>query len=150
MNQPEPVGVHRRPRPATAPRTAERSFPGQIDQIAHARRWLTSLLGPEHAAADDAVLLLSEVFTNSCLHSRSGAPGGRVRVEVAITARHVRVEVTDAGGPRLPRRSDGHDPDAESERGLWLLDMLAKDWDWRLREDGALCVRYLVEAGGCP
>jgi anti-sigma regulatory factor (Ser/Thr protein kinase) len=52
--------------------TAERAFHGTKDSIAKARAWLRTWLEkfavPE-AAAEDAVLVLSELTTNAALHS---------------------------------------------------------------------------------
>jgi anti-sigma regulatory factor (Ser/Thr protein kinase) len=90
------------------------------------------VLGPGHPCGDVAVLLASELFGNSVLHSGSGFPGGTVTVAVVAEDGIVRVEVTDRGGPGVPRlRSAGGD--AEGGRGLELVATLAAGWGWRRR-----------------
>jgi hypothetical protein len=59
-------------------------------------------LGESHPAADVAVLLASELVTNSVRHSGSAVPGGVVTVTVAVGGGGVRVEVTDRSGDGAP------------------------------------------------
>ena len=54
-----------------------------------------------------AVLLVSEVFSNSVRHSGSGAPGETVTVAVISEDGTVRVEVTDRAGPGTPELRPG-------------------------------------------
>jgi anti-sigma regulatory factor (Ser/Thr protein kinase) len=70
---------------------------------ARAARAFSEMLGLGHPCGDVAVLLVSEVFSNSVRHSGSGAPGERVTVAVIAGDRTVRVEVTDRAD--LGRRS---------------------------------------------
>ena len=78
--------------------------------------------GGRRLDADVALLLYSELVTNSVRHSGSAVPGGVVTVTVAAAATGiVRVEVTDRigdGVPVLP--SAPADGEAEGSRGLWL------------------------------
>ena len=60
------------------------------------------VLGPGHPCGDVAVLLVSEIFSNSVRHSGSGAPGETVTVAVRAWDSAVRVEVTDRSGPGVP------------------------------------------------
>jgi anti-sigma regulatory factor (Ser/Thr protein kinase) len=79
----------------------------------------------QHPCGDDAVLLVSELFSNSVRHSGSGAEGETVTVVV-------RVEVTDRGGRGAPQlRACGGE--AEGGRGLGLVAGLAARWGWRRR-----------------
>jgi anti-sigma regulatory factor (Ser/Thr protein kinase) len=79
-----------------------------------------------------AVLLVSEIFSNSVRHSRSGASGETVTVAVIAGDGIVRVEVTDRAGPGTPElRPAGRD--AEGGRGLQLVAGLAARWGWRRR-----------------
>jgi anti-sigma regulatory factor (Ser/Thr protein kinase) len=91
-----------------------------------------AVLGPGHPCGDDAVLLASELFTNSLRHSSSGLPGETVTVTVSARTGAVRVEVADRSGPGVPElRPAG--ADAEDGRGLGLVAGLAARWGWRRR-----------------
>ncbi|MEO3785777.1 ATP-binding protein [Actinocorallia sp. B10E7] len=127
----------------TVPRAAA-AFPGTPDQAATVRRWFTAWLGAEHPAADTAALLLSEVFSNACLHSRSAEPGGTVDVVAEVAGRIVSVEVTDGGGGPESLTADAPPNDAENGRGLWLLDLLSKEWGSAPLPDGRFRVHYTV------
>jgi anti-sigma regulatory factor (Ser/Thr protein kinase) len=67
-----------------------------------------------------------ELFGNSVRHSGSGAPGQKAAGGV------VRVQVTDRGGPGVPRLQ-ACGSDAEDGRGLGLVAGLAARWGWRRR-----------------
>jgi anti-sigma regulatory factor (Ser/Thr protein kinase) len=70
--------------------------------VGEARRWLTGRLGAAHPADADALLLLSEAFTNSVLHGT----GSKVEVSAFAEPGVVRVEVVDEGGGTLPHYVD--------------------------------------------
>lgn len=104
-----------------------RVFVAVPEQVRHARRWLQGVLGD---GCDEAVECLSEIFTNSVLHSASGAVQGPVPVTVLEAGPRVRVEVRDAGGRTEPRLLS---PDEETPygRGLCLVDALTGGrWGW--------------------
>ena len=85
-------------------RTWSRTFPGRPDQIRHARQCLAPILD-SCPVADDAILCLSELATNSVIHSDSRKPGGTFTVRAEIRdGEYVRLEVRDGGGPWLERR----------------------------------------------
>ncbi|GAB7104111.1 hypothetical protein JCM4814A_24250 [Streptomyces phaeofaciens JCM 4814] len=98
------------PRPA-AVREARAQVRGQLE------RWG---LGERDDLVDTAELLVSELATNAVLHSASRfrltlfAAHGTLRCEVADTGRHP-PELREAG-------------DAESGRGMFLVDALARGW----------------------
>ena len=75
---------------------------GRAERARAARAFVSEVLGPGHPCGDVAVLLVSEVFSNSVRHSGSGAPGETVTVAVIAGDRTVRVEVTDRAGPGTP------------------------------------------------
>ncbi|GAA2720880.1 ATP-binding protein [Actinocorallia aurantiaca] len=127
----------------TVPRAAA-VFPGAPDQAAGVRRWFTGWLGDGHPAADAGVLLLSEVFSNACLHSRSAESGGTVDVVAEVAGRTVRVEVVDGGGGPVSLTAGDPSCDAESGRGLWLLDLLSEEWGSGPLPDGRFRVHYTV------
>jgi len=81
---------------------ASLSVPGRPDQVHAARVFTSEALGDDHPCALVAVLLVSELVTNSVLHSDSRLPGGTVTLTVTGTADLARVEVRDAGGTSVP------------------------------------------------
>lgn len=91
--------------------TWARDFPGTSEQAGRARRFLA------------AILCLSELASNACLHSRSGRPGGCFTVRAELSVQGLRVEVRDDGGPWVwPARPDEHG------RGLLIVASLARAW----------------------
>ena len=103
--------------PATAACT--RSFPGLPESVGAARSWVAGFL-PGSPAADDAVLMTSELVTNAVVHSASGLPGGTFTVSVRAGDGSVRVDVTDQGeAPRRPPAPAG------LGRGLFIVSQLA-------------------------
>jgi len=108
-----------------------RAFPGTAQQVRAARRFVASLLDGS-PFCDDAVIVVSELFTNAVRHTDSGKPGGLVVVQVSRWLLGVRVAVTDQGSGKRPVI---HDPGpcpglAESGHGLYLVGHLAERLDW--------------------
>ena len=99
----------------------------QVENIGRAREFVTAALGASHPCAALVQLIVTELVTNSIVHSRSGRDGGTVTVVLTSSPGRIRVEVTDDGGPELPRRRP-MDFGAESGRGLHLVDALAVAW----------------------
>jgi anti-sigma regulatory factor (Ser/Thr protein kinase) len=105
--------------------TVLHEFPSTPASVGNARHALDDLVGelgdPVHMTA---VLLVSELVTNSVQHSK--APDGTIELLASVTPEHIRVEVRDDG--------EGFDPppvahhDAESGRGLQLVQELADRW----------------------
>lgn len=112
--------------------------------VAEARRWLTGRLGAGHPACDDAVLLLSEAFTNGVRYG--GGP--EITVSVHALDDRIRVEVVDAGGGAVPHYVD--DPSGERGRGLPIMQALAADWGFDRLPDGRLLVRFELRSGYEP
>jgi two-component sensor histidine kinase len=107
----------------TAPLIAwSRAFPAVPQQAREARRFLAEVL--DGRPADDAILCLSELVTNACLHSASAQQGGVLAVRVQLHGAHLRVEVCDEGGPW----AENHREDAQGGRGLLIVDRLASTW----------------------
>jgi two-component sensor histidine kinase len=119
------------------------SFPGRRDQVSRVRE----LVGRQLAgspAADDAVLLASELAANACAHSASGRPGGQfvVRLRGSGSSRGpVYVEVEDQGSSW-----DGFLHQTESPHGLYLLRSLAADCGTRPGASGWI-TWFVVGAG---
>jgi anti-sigma regulatory factor (Ser/Thr protein kinase) len=103
------------------------------EQVRVARAFVARVLGDSHVQADVALLLASELVTNSVRHSGSAVPGGVVTVTVAAVDEAVRVEVTDRSGdgvPVLPSAAAAGS-EAEGSRGLWLVEALAARWGYQ-------------------
>jgi serine/threonine-protein kinase RsbW len=96
------------------------SFPGRHDQVRHARAFVARFLDG-HPAADDAVLLVSELAANACAHSASGRPDGVFMVRAQVSGEGgVYVEVEDQGSSW-----EGTFGEIESPHGLYLLRSLS-------------------------
>jgi serine/threonine-protein kinase RsbW len=108
-----------------------RAFPGTPGQASPARRFVAGLLEGS-SFRDDAVVVLSELFTNAVLHTASGNPGGLVIVQVSRWRQGVRIAVTDQGSPGQPviRDPAGSGEPGESGHGLYLAAHLAGRLDW--------------------
>jgi Histidine kinase-like ATPase domain len=107
--------------PAPPLLTWSRDFPAVPPQAREARLFLAALLGGRRDA-DEAVLCLSELVGNACLHSRSREPGGRFTVRAQLRGEQLRVEVRDGGGPWAQSRY----PDDLHGRGLVIVSRLAR------------------------
>jgi len=92
---------------------------GIPQSVPRARRFVSRTLGPHHPAAAPA--------TNAVMHSDSGRPGGTFAVAVEVSARTVRIEVTDAGGLDQPRVRHPRG-DSQHGRGLALVEVLSSAW----------------------
>lgn len=108
-----------------------RAFPGAPQQASAARRFVAGLLEGS-PFCDDAVVVLSELFTNAVLHTSSGKPGGLVVVQVSRWRLGVRIAVTDQGSPTQPViQAPGTSGElAVDGNGLYLVDHLAGRLDW--------------------
>lgn len=114
---------------------ARLTIPGDPAQSAEARRWLTKFLQDHlgaRAAADDAVLVLSELVANALRHSRSADPGGKIAILAAVRPGTLRLEVTDEGGTWTPSPealvSMADEETGERGRGLKIVAVLARRW----------------------
>lgn len=115
---------------ATSLRTWSRSFRATADQVGEARQFLAGVLGDSPLAAD-ALVCLSELASNSVLHSNSRRPGGYFAVRASFYPGVLRVEVEDEGGPWESRRKR----DGQGGRGLVVVDGLSSGWS--ISGDGA-------------
>jgi anti-sigma regulatory factor (Ser/Thr protein kinase) len=104
-----------------------REFSGHADQVAAARRFVSSAIRSGGPVRDASRLLVSEAATNALLHSDSG-DGGSFAVEYLISDDLLRVEIHDDGGrPTGPRRRVHH-LESMTGRGLDLFDALSDRW----------------------
>jgi anti-sigma regulatory factor (Ser/Thr protein kinase) len=106
------------------PNRSSTSFPATASQVTWARQFLENLLTDSPLAAD-ALLCLSEVATNSVIHSNSRCEGGRFTVNVErYDNGRVRVEVEDQGGPWIQQTK----PEGQLSLGLRIVGQLAREW----------------------
>jgi anti-sigma regulatory factor (Ser/Thr protein kinase) len=101
---------------------------GRPERVAVARAFAAAVLGWQHPAGETAVLLLSELVTNSVRHSASGLPGRTVTVTVLSSGEVTRVRVADRSGATVPELRSGASGTAGGGRGLYLVDSLAARW----------------------
>jgi anti-sigma regulatory factor (Ser/Thr protein kinase) len=117
--------------------TFERDYAGTIGQAQHVRADLAKIAA-ECPAADDVILLSSELATNAILHSRSGHPDRVFTVRATLyPGDYVWVEVIDQGGAWT---ADGHDDD--HGRGLAIVAAIAGDGNWGIDGDAACRVAW--------
>ncbi|MEU0517128.1 ATP-binding protein [Streptosporangium sp. NPDC006007] len=108
-------------------------LPAKVASVPQARRYVRHLLeGIGHPQADDALLLVTELVTNSVRHSDSGrVPGGRVSVSIATHDGTLHIDVLDAGSKgHEPRLRPGVNAGSGGGRGLWLVHELSSAWGW--------------------
>ena len=106
--------------PATATRHAG-TYPGRADQVRHVRRAIAGHLAG-CPAADDAVLIASELAANAIVHSRSRS--GHFTVRAELHPDHVRIEAEDLGGPWRRR------PPGDRPHGLDVVEALTGPDGW--------------------
>lgn len=108
------------------------TLPGTARAVDAARRFVRDILGAGHLAYEDAVLSVSELFTNAIEHTLSGV-GGWVTVGVLAGPGVICLHVTNDGNAGKPCVRD--DPDAEDGRGLLIVDTLASRWGVTEQDD---------------
>jgi anti-sigma regulatory factor (Ser/Thr protein kinase) len=129
------------PRRAPGRTVLLRTLPGTADSAAAARRLTRDLIGSCHPALDTAMLLASELVTNSVTHSRSGLPGGTVTVAVSTGSAGVLIQVRDDGGltePRVVAKQSTGAEGVEHGYGLLLVAALADTWGTTTTREGRL------------
>lgn len=91
-------------------------------QALHAWGWMPAVTADRRAAAEDVLLVVSELVTNACLHAQ-----GPETLWIACDRKVLRIEVTDRGtgqpAPRTPHRAGrpgGH--------GMFIVQRLCLDW----------------------
>ena len=109
---------------------AERHFPNSARSVAGARRFVSeSLSDLPPDALDELTLMVSELATNSVIHTTTG-----FRVTLNRTDHDVRIEVTDtgAGNPTMQTTP----PHGTHGRGLQIVDSLANNWGITRQHEG--------------
>ncbi|MBX7552417.1 ATP-binding protein [Streptomyces sp. NPDC004232] len=91
-------------------------------QALYAWGWLPAATADQRAAAEDVLLVVSELVTNACLHAE-----GPDELVLACDDKVIRLEVSDRGAgqpaPRTPHRAGrpgGH--------GMFIVQRLCLDW----------------------
>ena len=102
-----------------------RMFPGSRQEVRNVRAFVGEAVDG-CPAADDVILLASEVVTNAIIHTASGKDG-TFTVVVHPLDGMVRVEVHD-GGSETPPGIRSADDQAISGRGLGMVESLATRW----------------------
>jgi anti-sigma regulatory factor (Ser/Thr protein kinase) len=118
-------------------------LPATNNQVAEARK-ITHEAVTEHPSCDIAVLLVSELMTNSVVHS------GSHFVTLVITTTidgDLHVSVIDEGRGGLPHLLPGG-PHDEHGRGIELVDRLAKRWGITRERPPGMTVWF--ELDKCP
>ncbi|MFJ9839727.1 ATP-binding protein [Kitasatospora sp. NPDC101155] len=98
-----------------------------------ARRQLTtSGLNSTHTEPfHSALLIVAELAANAITHGRVPGRGFELHLALTTTARRgttLRIEISDPRGDRLPVLPTVHVPNAQSGRGLTLIDALCDRW----------------------
>ncbi len=122
------------PSPVRAPLL--RVLPGRPESVSAARQLARQVLGDGNPVTETAMLLVSELVTNSVMHSKSGEPGGSVTVALCSGPAGILIQVRDDGGPSEPRVSTMPTGGAEHGYGLLLVDVLADRWGTISSPDG--------------
>ncbi|MCX5421301.1 ATP-binding protein [Streptomyces sp. NBC_00078] len=91
-------------------------------QALYAWEWLPAATADQRAAAEDVLLVVSELVTNACLHAE-----GPDELWISCDRKVIRIEVSDKGSgqpaPRTPHRAGrpgGH--------GMFIVQRLCLDW----------------------
>ncbi|MGW8063608.1 ATP-binding protein [Streptomyces ziwulingensis] len=111
------------------PTAAVRTFSVQLSPTPRGAR-LARLLATEQLRSwglplDPARLVVAELANNASAHGR--VPGRDLRLTLHVVGAVLRIEATDTRGERLPHPQTPA-PDAESGRGLLLVEALADRW----------------------
>jgi anti-sigma regulatory factor (Ser/Thr protein kinase) len=106
-------------------------LPAVPEQVRVARAFVSEVLGDSHPRIDAALLLASELVTNSVRHSGSAVPGSFLQVAVSAGDHAIRVEVSDRCGDSVPVLRRGGDVEEEGSMGMQLVDALAARWGYQ-------------------
>ncbi|WP_045305091.1 ATP-binding protein [Saccharothrix sp. ST-888] len=78
--------------------------------------------------SDTVALLVAELAANAVRHGLTPGRDFHLRLNIDPTTATTRIEVSDACGERSARLAETPSPEAESGRGLRLVDILATCW----------------------
>jgi anti-sigma regulatory factor (Ser/Thr protein kinase) len=127
------------------------TIPGQPACLHAAREFIARALHSDDARLDTAVLLTSELVTNSVKHSESRRSGGTVTITLISVPDGIRVEVIDDGSENELAvhlsRVESPEP-IESGRGLQLVEFLSANWGYYRDAAGTVTWFELTEQPG--
>ncbi|MER6173280.1 ATP-binding protein, partial [Streptosporangium sp. NPDC001681] len=106
-------------------------FAGLACSVATVRAWARDLLTGrvDDSALDTVVLLLSEIVTNSVVHSDSGrTAAGSITVCLGLGGGMIHAEVIDDGSATSLPFVRAADFDSDGGRGLLLVEAMATAW----------------------
>jgi hypothetical protein len=98
-------------------------------QALHDWGWLPAATADRRAAAEDVLLVVSELVTNACLHA-----GGPEELRLWRNQKALRMEVVD-GGPGEPAPRTPHRAGRPGGHGMFIVQRLCLDWGV-IRDDG--------------
>jgi anti-sigma regulatory factor (Ser/Thr protein kinase) len=84
--------------------------------------WLPAASADRRAAAEDVLLVVSELVTNACLHA-----GGPDELRLRRNPKSLRLEVVDSG-PGEPSPRTPHRPGRPGGHGMFIVQRLCLDW----------------------
>lgn len=116
------------------------TIPGDPAHLHEVREFVANAVEYATHDVDTAVLLTSELATNSLQHSNSRHPGGTVTISVLGIQDGVVIEVIDDGGPTVPAVTGqpGEPELLEGGRGLRLVEVLATRWSYHCDTAGTV------------
>lgn len=134
------------------PTSSSMAVPHGPSGVGAARRRLSAELrqsGTAESLIDDAVLILSELLSNSCRHARPLNDTQQVRAAWdRDAAGRVTIAVTDGGGPTRPCPA-APSVSARGGRGLTIITTLSCDWGVREADaSGAVTVWAVLGVAG--
>ena len=120
------------------------TLPGVERSVAIGRRFVRDTLGTHHPALDKVALSVSELATNAIMHTPSG-DGGQLTIGILARGYGVRAEVTN-DGTMVTKPCVRRDFDAESGRGILIIEALADSWGV-IEQSGTTTVWVEFQAG---
>jgi serine/threonine-protein kinase RsbW len=121
----------------------------EAEAVRVVRAQLRSLLeanGFPSSARESVLLGLDEVLVNACEHAGSRVRSETVELAVSLFSDRLEIEVRDRGdfAARAAAASAAlPGDDAESGRGLFLIQQTMDAVEWRSRDGGGTCVRLV-------